>query len=326
MIRGLASIVFPFLMVGIWGEEKPLSETLTIFHAGSLAVPMKELTGAFKVKRPQVSFRLEAAGSVACARKVTELNQVPDILASADYTVIEQLLIPSHATWCIRFAGNEMALVHRKESRKVDVISAANWPEILLDNQVAFGRSDPDADPCGYRAVLTMQLAERHYRKPGFAERLLAKDRQHIRPKETDLLALLESGAIDYIFLYRSVAEQHRLPFVVLPDQVNLKRPELADLYRSVSVQVRGGKPGEKLTMFGEPMVYGLTVPTKAPRAELAVAFCAFVLGPEGSALLAKLGQPSLVPSPTPSFGQVPLALKAFALPVTKLPEPPAKP
>ena len=39
--------------------------------------------------------------------------------------------------------------------------------DILLSDDVIYSRSDPDADPCGYRSVLTMMLAEKYYKKPG---------------------------------------------------------------------------------------------------------------------------------------------------------------
>jgi molybdate/tungstate transport system substrate-binding protein len=180
---------------------------LVVFHAGSLAVPFRQIVAAFNREYPDVKVVCEAAGSRACARKISDLNRPCDVLASADYSVIDTLLIPDHAEWNIKFAANEMAIVYHDGSRRADQIDQDNWYEILLKENVAFGRSDPNADPCGYRSVLVAKLAEKQYGVPGLAERLLKKDRRYIRPKETDLLALLEMNEIDYIFLYRSVAE-----------------------------------------------------------------------------------------------------------------------
>ena len=72
----------------------PLSGDLIIFHAGSLSVPMKEISAAFKKENPDVNIMMEAAGSVECARKITELKKPCDIMASADYSVIDKLLNP----------------------------------------------------------------------------------------------------------------------------------------------------------------------------------------------------------------------------------------
>jgi molybdate/tungstate transport system substrate-binding protein len=190
-----------------------------------------------------------------------------------------------------------------------------NWFDILLKDDVAYGRSDPNADPCGYRAVLTVKLAEKYYNKTDLAKELLAKDNQYIRPKETDLLALLESHNIDYIFLYRSVAQQHNLKYLVLPDEINLKNPEFAELYHSVTVDISGKKPGEFITKKGEPMVYGITVLKNAPNKEAAMKFVEFLLSKDkGMRIMEENGQPSAVPMPTNSYDKIPDELKKYTL------------
>lgn len=295
-------------------EKQTLSGELVIFHAGSLSVPFREIGTAFMRAHPAVTIRAEAAGSRACARKISDLGRRCDVMASADYEVIETLLVPGHADWCIKFAANEMTVVYRDGSSRAGEIDAGNWFEILLDGGVRFGRSDPNIDPCGYRSVLTMKLAERHYGREGLAAKLLAKDLRYIRPKETDLLALLETGEIDYIFLYRSVAAQHGLKTFLLPDEVNLKRADLAGLYGTVEVSLSGKRPGETIVRAGAPMVYGVTIPKNAPNAEAAHAFVRFLLeGDGGMAIMERNGQPSVVPSPTATWERIPEALKPFA-------------
>jgi molybdate/tungstate transport system substrate-binding protein len=292
------------------------SRNLTVFHAGSLSVPLRKISDDFMRENPGVEVLLEAAGSRSCARKISDLGRECDVMASADYAVIDNLLIPDHAEWNIKFASNEMAIVFTDHSKRHDEIDDVNWTEILLDPDVAFGRSDPDADPCGYRAVLTMKLAEKYYGLEGLSERLLEKDRRFIRPKETDLLALLETGTIDYIFLYRSVARQHGLSFITLPDGINLKNPEYSEMYASVSIEISGRKPGEKIVKRGAPMVYGITIPLNSPSPGLARNFVEFILDPEkGMRIVEEAGQPSVVPSPTETYEAIPEQLKKYAKP-----------
>jgi molybdate/tungstate transport system substrate-binding protein len=290
--------------------------TLTVFHAGSLSVPLRKISDMFMEDNPGVTIQLEAAGSRSCARKISDLGRRCDVMASADYSVIDNLLIPGHASWNIKFASNEMAIVYSERSRRHDEIDPDNWFEILLDPDIAFGRSDPDADPCGYRAVLAMRLAGKHYGVEDLAGRLLDKDTRYIRPKETDLLALLETGTIDYIFLYRSVAQQHGLPYLVLPDEINLKSPDHASLYGTVSVEVSGKRPGEKIVKKGAPMVYGITIPANSPDPDLAIRFVDFILDPgQGMKVMEEAGQPSMVPSPSETYGAIPAVLKKYAKP-----------
>jgi molybdate/tungstate transport system substrate-binding protein len=156
------------------GDEK--KRELLVFHAGSLSLPFKQIAKAFEEKNPGVSIKTEAAGSVASARKITDLHRYCDIFASADYKVIDDMLIPDYANFNIKFAGNEMAIVYTEHSKYADEINDRNWTEILLKDDVTYGRSNPDDDPCGYRTVLVSKLAEKYYNLSGFSDKLLAKD------------------------------------------------------------------------------------------------------------------------------------------------------
>ena len=124
--------------------DKP--EKLIIFHAGSLSVPFKQMKEKFEKENPGVEIFLESAGSVKCARKITDLNKPCDIMASADYKIIDQLLIPAYAQWNIQFATNEMAIVYHGASKYSEEINRDNWYEKLLREDVIFGRSDPNSD------------------------------------------------------------------------------------------------------------------------------------------------------------------------------------
>ena len=288
-----------------------LSGTLTIFHAGSLAVPFREVSALFQQQHPGVVVQAEAAGSRDSARKISDLKRPCDVFGSADDQVTETLLMPEYADFNIRFATNEMAIGYTEKSRAAGEISAKNWPQVLSREEVLLGRADPERDPCGYRTLMTLQLAEKHYRLPGLAKQLEAKGGQRfLRPKETDLLALLESGEVDYIFIYRSVCVQHGLKYVPLPPEVNLGKPELAELYKTVSVRVTGKKPGEYLTMTGAPMVYSVTIPKDAPNRPAAEAWVALLLAPEGQEIMKKNGQPVFAPALTDQLDQLPALLQ----------------
>lgn len=294
-----------------------LSGDLIIFHAGSLAVPLKEVAAEFNKIYPDVKILMESAGSVASARKITDLNRPCDIMASSDYGVIDNMLIPKYADWNIKFVSNELAVVYDEKSRYAGEINQKNWMDILMKKDVAFGRADPNTDPCGYRTVMTLQLAENYYKKPGLANKISGKDQNFIRPKEVDLLALLESHSIDYIFLYKSVAIQHKLKYVVLPDEINLKNSQFSKQYATASAEINGKEPGKKEVVRGEPMIYGVTMLREAPNKKAAIAFLQFLLTKEkGMKIMEKNGQPSVIPMETGNYNLLPAELKPFAKPV----------
>lgn len=294
--------------------KKQSDNTLHIIHAGSLTYPVKMISEAFQSEYPGVKILTEAWGSKAGARRIMEIETPCDIYLSADYTVIENMLIPDHASWYLKFAANEMAIVYNEKSRYAKEINQENWTEILLRPDVSIARSNPDHDPCGVRTIFTAKLAEIFYQGPGLANRFLDKNPQNIRPKETDLIALLESNHVDYIFLYRSVAQQHNLLYLQLPPELSQSDAELEEWYSQVSTETLGSTPGSKITETGKSMVYGLTIPHKSKNKELAEQFLVFLLNSEkGMKIMKELGQPSVVPATTPYFNDLPEGLKRFA-------------
>ena len=193
---------------------------LVIYIAGSLTVPFKEAEKLYEDENPNIDVVLVISGSRDLARRISELGEYADIYASADYSLIEDMLYPEYADWYLVFARNELVLAYTDKSKYADEINSTNWFEILNRSDVKWGHSDPDLDPCGYRALIVLKLAELYYNVTGIYESL--KKNEVIRPKSVDLIALLESGELDYAFEYRSVAVQHNLSFVELPPQINL--------------------------------------------------------------------------------------------------------
>lgn len=273
---------------------------LVVFNAGSLAGPFRDLLQAFRARHPGAVPAQENSGSLEAARKVTELGKVPDVLAVADYTVIDGLLRPTHAAWQVRFARNRMVLAYTDQSLGAGEVNGDNWWQVVQRPGVRVGRSDPALDPNGYRTLMVLQLAEQHYAQPGLTAKLLqAMPAKFVRPKEADLTALLQAGELDYAWTYRSIAQVTGLRYVELPKEIDLGDPALADRYAAATVMVPGARrdSGEMLTLHGEPIVYALTIPVKAPHPELAKAFVAFVLSPEGRALVAKNGLEPIDPA-----------------------------
>lgn len=299
-------------MLLITGCNSGKEQNIIIFHAGSLSVPVKKISEAFEKANPGVRVLAEAAGSVQCARNITELHKPCDIMLSADYSVIDNLLIPEYASWNIRFASNEIVIAYRPESAYSSIFREDNWPDILLKDDVIIGRADPDADPCGYRTVFAARLAEEYYGRHGLADSLLNKNRDYIRPKEVDLVALTETGVIDYMFQYKSVAIQHGFSYLELPDAINLSSPQLKDQYRRVSYMIPGETPGERSEVRGDYISYSGTIPYGAPNKELAVKYFSFLLGSEGMNILTEAGQVPLGSVVTGDTAAIPEALRPY--------------
>ena len=276
---------------------------LIIFHAGSLSVPFEAMEKAFEAKYPGVDVLREAAGSQKCARMITDVKKPCDIMASADYKVIDKLLVPEYASFNIRFATNQLVLCYTDKSKFASEVSAENWYEILQRKGVVWGHSDPNLDPCGYRSLMVLQLAETYYKIPGLYDKLIAnRPEENIRPKSVELISLLQTGNMDYAWEYLSVAVQHGLKYLILPDEVNLGNYQFDNLYEKAVVKVTGKEPGTFMEIKGLSVTYGVTLIKDAPNREAAIAFLQYLLDPQGGLKILKdMGQPPFIPARVPT-------------------------
>lgn len=260
--------------------------SIVVFNAGSLARPIRAALDAFAA-RERVVVEQESAGSLETARKLTELQRIPDIVAVADYEIIPMLLMPAHAAWYAQFARNRMVVAYTDQSRGANEITSSNWWQILTRPGIQVGRAEPHLDPNGYRTLLVWQLAERYYREPRLAARLAATAPQgNVRPMEAALVALVQAGELDYIWSYESLAQAANLRYVLLPPEIDLSAIEDSALYATASVSVAGKKIGDSVTVRGQPIVYGFTIPKRAPHPELALRFASFLLSADGRRIL----------------------------------------
>ncbi|SFL32004.1 molybdate/tungstate transport system substrate-binding protein [Desulfomicrobium norvegicum] len=275
------------------------SGKLVIFHAGSLAVPFADMEKAFEAKYPKVDVQRESGGSTKLARMITELGKPADIMASADYLVIDKMLVPEFAQWNARFATNQIVLCYTPTSRYADEINDKNWFEILQRPDVVWGHSDPNLDPCGYRSLMTIQLAEKFTGLPGLYDKVLAnRPEKNVRPKSVELISMMESGNMDYAFEYMSVAVQHGLEYVTFDDHINLGNYAMDPFYKSAVVKVTGKEPGTFMELTGSSITYGVTMLKAAANPEAAEAFLAYLLDEKGGlAILKAQGQPPIVPA-----------------------------
>jgi len=284
-------------LLGTFGSLSCTSRTteIVVFHASSLSAVLGDAAEAFQKDNPRLHLRLEPSGSQVATRKVTELGMRADIVAVADAGLIGKMMVPAHAGWNAVFATNEVVLAHKDHSKWTDQITATNWPEVLVREGLRLGRADPDTAPIGYQTLMVWQLAELSgsygaagVGLPGKLSARCAKE--HVVHDEAELLALLESRAIDYAFLFRSTAEDHHLKILSLPPEINLSRQDLADRYAAVQVAVRMKQGQGSAPIVGAPVAYGLTIPSHATHAAEAARFLAFFFGEGGQRLLLRRG------------------------------------
>lgn len=248
-----------FLAIGLTAcmgrDREPPRSPITVFAASSLARPLAVLADSFQ-RRARIVTLPELGGSLEQARKITELNRIPDVLMLADDDVVAALA-PTHLEWYVRFATNRVVIAYAPRSRFADSVTSENWWRILSKPRVTIGRADPGIAPAGRHALTVLRRAGDYYARPALFDTLFARSPlRYVRPNATELAALLETGEVDYVIEYESVARQYGFRFVELPEEL------------------------------APAILYGMSVPRQAVHAAEATQFVAFVLSDAGKGIL----------------------------------------
>jgi molybdate/tungstate transport system substrate-binding protein len=179
-----------------------------------------------------------------------------DLLILADDTNIASMLMPDHCGSYHIFAGNKMVLAASPDRPEAQTLNSSNWLEKILDPKTTFFHFDPHGDPGGYRAVMTMLLADQY--QAGLSDKLLKHPgRICQKPGHNNQAG---KPVFDYLFAYYSMAKSRGLAFAELPDVMDLSQEKLADNYSKVKFEV-----DDKTTVIGAPITHALTIPLKTP-------------------------------------------------------------
>ncbi len=311
-------------------KKTTMQGPLRICSAGSLGIPLTQLSQIFENKY-HIKVDLLTAGSVSVIRRVTELHYPCDLVFVADYRLIPKLMVPNFTKWYIAFATNQLVVVFTNVSKYHTLVE--NDPSIVFQifnrSDVTYGFSNPNMDPCGYRSVGAIALASLYYHNLSILKDLVLSKMTNVkvikykngtmaiyipasfkvsgnlvmRDKSVDLIALVESGSLDYAFEYKSVAVQHHLNYVTLPSQINLGNPQYSSFYSKVIVYILAGTKDERALPMA-PIIYGITIPSTAQHKELALKFLEMLLGQTGRKIFERNGQ-SFLPQPL-GYGKIP--------------------
>ncbi|HEY5219730.1 MAG TPA: extracellular solute-binding protein, partial [Gemmatimonadaceae bacterium] len=291
-IRLLAATALAMALVACSGHTDRAASTsdsadsasgaLDVMNAASITQPLRAVLDTFAA-RTGTRYALQPGASLELARLITETHRRPDVIVLADPSIFPTLLAPQYTADYEIIARNRIVLAYTPQSRGAADITADNWWRVITGPGIQVGRADPNTDPSGYRTLLTMQLAERYYHRPGLYRALLAAapDR-NMRPREADQVALLQTHNLDYIWTYQNLADDNGLKFVKLPDAIDLGTPADSAEYAAESVRVLGKKPGDTLTIRGAPILFGAAVLNRSPHAALAAKFMDFLMSPDG--------------------------------------------
>jgi len=259
-------------------------------------VVMDRFIGPAFAKANSVEFQGIGQGAYGLARQLEGRLLQADVFVPITPGPINILRQAGMIGRAVPVASTQMVLAYSPKSKFVPDLEAAargekKWYEVLQTNGLRFGRTDPATDPQGQNIVFTMLLAENFYKQPGLADRILGgyQNPQQIFT-EPSLLSRLEAGQIDASSGYLSATRSHHLPYIQLPDEINLSNPAMeAAWYKNVqfSITLLGGKVA---TLNTQPLVFYAAVLKDSKQPALAEKFVQFLQSPEGQKLLEENG------------------------------------
>ena len=341
----LASTYFFVANQFLYNQPKQI---LTVYCATSLEYPLARVEADFEKANPNVDVQIQGHGTIQVIRHITELGFKADVALVADYSLIPRMMYPtqmpgtnqSFANYYVRFATNSLVLAYTNTSKYAGEVNGSNWYQILDYPDVKLGFANPELDALGYRTLTTIQLAQDYYSNKTLFHDLITEnmdppinsipdgsnyiisipdtqeprgDKLTLRASEVDLIALLQTGNLDFCFMYLSNAKQYGFNYVTLPDEINLASPQYQSNYERVQV-VYSHERFATITLDrkGETIYYGLTLPANAPNPSMAVKFVQFLLVGQGKADFDACYQPVFTPSYTDNLTAIPEPLRSL--------------
>jgi len=286
----LISIV---LAIGAF-PARAASGTVNVFYAGSLVNLNENLIGPAFAAASGYVYQGKGGGSAAIANQIKGKIATPDVIELADPAVNTSLMGSAnggYVSWYFTFATSRLVIGFDPRSRVAANFVAVQkhhlpFYKALEARGLRIGRTDPNLDPKGYRAIWMADLTQKVYHLKGFEHRLFgdAENPSQVFPEEV-LVARMLTGQVDAGVFYLSEVKDLGIPYISLPAQVDLGSTRYAKLYATQHYTTSAG-----LTVTGAPIEYTITIPSTVKNQAGAEAFVRFVLSKRVRAIAAAHG------------------------------------
>jgi molybdate/tungstate transport system substrate-binding protein len=256
--------------------------TVNVFYAGSLVNLNENLIGPAFAAGSGYTYQGKSAGSGAIANQIKGKLATPDVVEFADPAVNTTLMGEAngnYVSWYFAFATSQLVIGFDPKStfaREFVEVRKHKLPfyRALQQKGLKIGRTDPNIDPKGYRAIWMANLTQKLYHLKGFARKLFgdAENPAQVFPEQT-LVARMLTGQVNAGVFYLSEVKDLGIPYITLPGQVNFGSAKFAKQYATQHFTTAAGQ-----TVTGAPIQYTITIPSTVQNPAAAEAFVRFVL------------------------------------------------
>ena len=293
-------------------STKSNASPLILYSADAYVAESSALESAFTNRTGIQTVPPKAGGSLLLGQQIAQGDPVSVFLSVSRSAVSSAVLKDEFPGWAVAFATDEMALAYSNASARIsygavssviDSYQAARasnttgaWFAFfsnLTSGKVKVGISNPNADPAGFRAWLVLQAAGALYAgndSSYFVNRMLQNNGNVSAASAADLVAPLQAGQIQFVFIYRSAVIAQHLGLILLNDGINLGDPSHDAFYATFAYATSSG-----LERGGTILLY-LSVPNDSTNYEGALEFVTFVAR-SGAQTLSQFGLSTLAPA-----------------------------
>ena len=278
------------------------SSPLILYSADAYVAETASLATGFTIKTGISTVPPKGGGSLTLAREIAQGNPVSVFVSVSKSAVSSTYLNSTAPGWAIGFAGDQMSIAYSNATRQnpasEKVITAFQtasetnttgaWSAFysnLTSGSVKVGISDPNADPAGFRGWLVLEAAGFVYaggNQSHFTTRILQNKGNITGASAADLVAPLQAGQIQFLFIYRSAAVAQNLNYLQLPFSVNLGNPSFEKYYSQFTYKTEGGLE------IAAPIVLFVTVPKDATNPLGSLEFTSYIV--QHSSILSSYG------------------------------------
>jgi molybdate/tungstate transport system substrate-binding protein len=262
---------------------------LDVAYAGSMGSMMEGPVKAAVAKTLGIDMHGRAQGSDALAQLIAGGTIPVDVFVPVTPGPMMTVIKAGKALHAAPIARTEMVIAYSPKSAFATAFANAGkpgampWYQILQQPGIRFGRTDPATDPQGRNIIFTMQLAETYYKQPGMAAKILGDSANPAQIfAEPTVEARLQSGELDAASAYRIQPGPFGLPFIQLPEEINLGNQSMHDAYASATLALNGK------IYHPQALVYYAAPVVGAAHADKAAAFVRWLSSPEAQAILQK--------------------------------------
>ncbi|PLZ02860.1 ABC transporter substrate-binding protein [Burkholderia sp. WAC0059] len=270
---------------------------LRVTYAGSMGVVMDHALGPAFAEEAHVRYEGQGEGAYGMARLLASKKIVADVFVSITPGPMQILKDANLIDRAVPVASTSMVIAFNPKSRFAAQLAASGkpggtpWWQVLQTPGLRFGRTDPQSDPQGQNIIFSLMLAQKYYNQPDLEKKILGDT---LNPQqvfaEGGLLTRLEAGQVDASSGYESAVISAKLPYVELPDEINLSNPaDASNWYDTVSFDLTDPS-GKVRTLHPEPLVFYAAVLKNAPNPQAAARFVDYMLSPQGQALFRQRG------------------------------------